>query len=371
MPANAFSNSFFKPEEAGKTLSETPDRYSNIHTASLVTGQTGGVYMRPSILVTLILAAIILAGALASPAAARGPSINDIQPGDTIFLYEQGLDLTGLRNPVTMSPVTSLNQYQDDDPAKALTGMVVVDDDTDFDVLPSLFGDEIARYYAYSQADGATTAAVFVVVPTVTITPVLANPYHNDVIEGISVPVGTAIAFRIESPFVGTAYQVGGVPGAKISILVTKPGGAQSTSFGGSNLADLPVGSVQFYTDDPGIAGPSVLSGLEPGSYSIVAEWSAPASFAAQAPDSNVISFAIGDKVGVDVTLTTPATTHPTAVMTTFPPTTAPPSTTATTVPTLPPETSPPASPTTSSPAAGITVIAAAFFVFLVVCRRR
>lgn len=329
--------------------------------------------MKTGILVSMILAAIIMAGFLAAPAAARGPSINDIQPGDTIFLYEQGLDLTGLRNPATMSAVTSLNRYQEDDPAKALISLVAVDDDTDFNLLPTLFDDNIARYYAYSQADGATTASVFVVAPAVTITPVLANPYHNDVIEGISVPVGTAIAFRIESPFVGAAYQVGGVPGAKISVLVTKPGGAQSTSFGGSNLADLPVGSVQFYTDDPGIAGPAVLSGLEPGTYSIVAEWSAPVAFAGQAPDSNVISFAVGDKVGVDVTSTTPPTTTivpPTTAITAVPTTKTSPAT-VTPEPTQPPATSPVLPPTTASPAAPATILAAAFFIFLIVCRRR
>lgn len=333
--------------------------------------------MRVRFIVLILITVVIMAGFLAAPVTARGTSINDIEPGDTIFIYEEGLDLSGLRDPVTQNPITSLNRYAEDDPDKALINMVPVDDDTDFDVLPSLFDDSITRYYAYSNADGATTAAVFIVAPSVTITPVLARPNHNEVIDGISVPMGTAIAFRIDAPYVGSLYRAGGDPAAEISFLITKPDGSQSTNIGGSNLADLPVGSVEFYTDDSGMPGASVLSDLAAGTYTIVAQWSAPDSFVDRAPDSNAITFFVGDRVGIDVTSTaTSATTSATAVATTTA-TTAPTSTsgtvtsTATTVPTLTTATATTVPPTTTSAAAPITILAAAFLVFLVVLHRR
>jgi hypothetical protein len=321
-----------------------------------------------------VLLVALIAGLLIAPAVARSPTIKDIQPDDTIFVYEENLNLVGLRDPLTNSPITSLRRYSGDDPLKALISEIPVDDDTDFDLVPGFIDDFPAVYFAYNPTDG-TTAPVLVREPTLAMSATLASPYHGDLVEGLSLPVGTDIAFRITSPYVGSAYHAGSSYPATVDIVVTTPGGAETTVFGGRDLGGLPVASSEFYTDDPGYPGPIALSGLSEGTYRVRAEWSSPQEFADNAPDSNEITFTVKGKVGVD---TTPTTAEPTSVPTTMTPVTT--ATPATPLPTTPPvtvtettavpTTEPTAQPTPTEAAPGLLACAGAVGTILLLRRR-
>ena len=285
----------------------------------------------------------------AGQVAARGPTINDIQPYDTIFVYEEGLNLAGLRNATTDNPITALQKYQDNNPKKSLTKSIPVPDDTDFEVQDLIVGDEYGTYHAFNPVDGVT-GQVMIREPEVFLGVVLASPHHNEQLEGLTVSPNTKIAFKVTSPDVGASYTASGVYPSTVDIVVTHPGGAETTAIGGLSLAGLNVSSTRFYTDDPGRPGPIVLSGLrEPGTYTVRAEWSKPAAFKAYAAASEPVTFAVGNRVGVDTGTPTPTTPPP---VTTPPVTTTPP---ATTVPTTPPITLPATGTTTETPPATTT----------------
>jgi hypothetical protein len=296
----------------------------------------GGARMKRTLFFTCIV--LLLTGALVAPAVARSPGIEDIQPGDTVFVYEEGLNFSQLRDPGSGNPVTSLHRYVDDDPAKALLSEIPVPDDTSVDIPSSLVEDTPAVYYAYNSADGAG-ASVVIREPELILGVTLANPYHADEVEGLNIPEGTAIAFRVDSPHVGTKYRVDSDYPARIDIVITTPGGAETTIFGGVDLSDIPVNAPRIYTDD--IRGPVSLSGLQEGTYHIRAEWREPQGFADNAPDSNEITFSLAGR-GVDITVTTTPTLTPSIAPTEAPTETPSPE------PTLEPtEATPTAMPTT------------------------
>jgi hypothetical protein len=289
---------------------------------------------------------LLLTGAIAAPVAARSPGIEDIEPGDTVFVYEENLNFSQLRDPGSGNPVTSLRRYADDDPAKALISEIPVADDTAVDIPALLVEDTPAVYYAYNSADGAG-ASVVIREPELILGATLANPYHADEIEGLNIPEGTGIAFRVDSPHVGTKYRADSDYPARIDIVVTTPGGAETTTFGGVDLSAIPVSSPRIYTDD--IRAPVSLTGLQEGTYSIRAEWRDPQGFADEAPDSNEITFSLAGR-GVDITTTATETPVPTEtpVITEAPTETPPPEPTP--VPTTAPPTEQPTVPETTAP---------------------
>ncbi|NLM30523.1 MAG: DUF3821 domain-containing protein [Methanomicrobiales archaeon] len=297
--------------------------------------------LRRGLPILLALCILILG---AGQVAARGPAINDIQPYDTVFVYEEGLNLAGLRNTTTNNPITALQKYQDNNPKKSLTKSIPVPDDTDFEVQDLLVGGDYGTYHAFSPIDGVT-AQVMIQEPEINLDVVLASPHHNERLEGLSVSPNTEIAFKITSPDVGASYTAGGVYPATVDIVVTHPGGAETTAIGGLSLAGLNVSSTRFYTDDPGRPGPIALSSFrEPGIYSARAEWSNPAAFKAYASASEPVTFAVGNRVDIETGTPTPTptpTSTPTPSLTPTPPV-------ATTPPTTLPTT---ATPTTEVPA--------------------
>jgi hypothetical protein len=306
-------------------------------------------------------AMLVLLTALAIfPSAAR-TDIRTIQAGDMLFIYEENIDITALRTGA--NPVTAFRKYQNDKPTDALLREVPVTDDTGFTLIPEAFGDQLGIYWAWNPTDGAMRS-VNVQVPSVSIDAVLASPNHTDSISGLTIPEGTAIAFKITSVNVGSTYHAGGLYPATVDLVLTTPGGAQLTTIQGKDFSGMNVSSQVFYTDDPGRPGAIRLEGLGTGTFWVQAKWSKPPSFDAQAPDSNVLSFVIGG-TGVSqptstpivtavttaatpkATATTPAPVTTAATATAPPaPTTAaqtPPATTA--VPTEPPQPSPTSMP--------------------------
>jgi len=293
--------------------------------------------MLPAWLAVLIIVPVLMA----FPSAARAPGIQDIQPGDMVFIYEQNLDLTGLRTGGQV--VTALRKYDQDNPTMALLREVPVQDDTSFTFIPAAFGDMLGIYYAFNATQG-TMGSVYVNVPSVTVDAVLANPYHSDSIQGLSIPSDTAIAFKITSIDVGGSYHAGSLYPATVDLVLTTPGGAQLTTIQGRDFSAMNVSSQVFYTDDPGRPGAISLQGLGTGTFSVQAQWRDPESFHDQAPYSNVLTFSIGNTIGFSPT-PTPVVT-PVTTLTTVPTTAA--TTQVTTLPT--PETTATLPATTSAP---------------------
>lgn len=292
---------------------------------------------------------ILMAAILAFPSAAR-TTIQQIQPGDMIFVYEQNLDISGLGDGVHL--VTSLRKYQEDNPTKALLREIPVPDDTSFSLIPEAFGNLLGVYYAFNSTAGAMSSAA-VQVPSVSIGAVLANPNHRDSIEGLTIPDDTPIAFKIISVDVGGAYHAGSLYPATVDLVLTTPGGAQLTTIQGMDFSRMNLTGQVFYTDDPGRPGAITLRGLGTGTFSVQAKWRDPASFDNLAPDSNILSFSIGRTTVVQPT-STPVVPPVTTVVTTR---TTIPTVAETTSPATPPATvttltsTPPVPATTLSPA--------------------
>jgi cell division septation protein DedD len=290
---------------------------------------------------------ILLSTLVIFPSAAR-TDIRHIGVGDTIFVYEQNLDIKGLRTGV--NPVTSLRKYKDDNPTLTLLREVPVQDDTSFNPIPEAFGDLLGVYYAFNPTDGAMSS-VLVAEPSVSIDAVLASPNHSDSIRGLTVSEKTWIAFKIVAVEVGSAYHAGALFPATVDIVLMSPGGAQLTSIQGKDFSKMNVSTQVFYTDDPGMPGAITFENLDAGTYTVQAKWHDPSSFDQQVPDSNIYSFSIG---GTTVSTTNPPA--PTPVVTTRTTTTPVPETTQATTPfptvtlSTPPTTRPATTPPSGSP---------------------
>ncbi len=237
--------------------------------------------------VMVVTVALLLAAALfVAPAAARTGSISTISDGDTIFVYEEGLNLAGF------GTVTSLNKYSDDDPTKALLNQIAVTTPGDFDLLASAVGGEYGVYYPDVGA-ALTTASPNVVIrePTVDLDVVL-NESRSDSLDGKTVSKSTVIAFEIESPYVGAYYNVGGTSGyATVNVELTTPGGGKITQLSGQSLAGIALDGTRVYAE--GIA----LTGASAGTYTAQAKWATPTGFANYATDSNTVTFSVSSKL--------------------------------------------------------------------------
>ena len=256
---------------------------------------------------------ILISALLVVPSAAR-TDIRHIQPGDMIFIYEQNLDITGLRTGGYI--VTALRKYQDDNPTKALLREIPVQDDTSFSLIPEAFGDMLGIYYGFNSTAG-TMGSVAVNVPSVSIDAVLASPYHSDSIQGLTIPEDTRVALKITSIDVGSSYHAGSLYPATVDLVLTTPGGAQLTTIQGMDFSKMNLSSQVFYTDDPGRPGAITFQGMGTGTFSVQARWRDPASFYMQAPDSNILNFTVG---GTTVSQMTPTPAIlPVATLTTIP----------------------------------------------------
>ncbi|MDD1658220.1 MAG: PGF-CTERM sorting domain-containing protein [Methanomicrobiales archaeon] len=250
--------------------------------------------------ISLVLAAIVLVALLAAPAAARGASIKTIVPGDTIFVYETGLDLTALG--FAGAAGDALNKYVDDDPLKALITEIPVTDFTSFDVLASQVGSDYGIYYA---APGGVAGANTVRIRAMTATlGLVLNASHVDSVDGKSVTRDTKIAFKVGSQY-GSLYR-DNVPvyHAKVDIEITTPGGAKVREFQDVVLSNFNLTSAEFYTDtgplNTGLGNIS-LTGAEAGTYSALIKFNV-TPFTNQAPNSNTVTWTVLSK---PVTITT------------------------------------------------------------------
>lgn len=248
-----------------------------------------------AVFVALLLTLVVIPGMVS----ARAPTIKDIQPGDTVFVYEQNLNVANLWtniSPGTEYSPTKFVKFSYDNPDPSISGggqqlaEIPVNTDGTLSIFstPAYFG----TWYAYNPA-----APGFHVNPSSSIQIQQADIHLNvvlsssitDSVDGKTVTRQTPIKFRVDSSFVGPYYKAAGVSQAMLKIEVTTPGGGTLTSLGGVDLSNLVIGGPQNYTAS------IALTNAESGSYTAIAKWTIP-NIEDSAPVSNAVSFTVSSK---------------------------------------------------------------------------
>jgi hypothetical protein len=249
------------------------------------------------ILGLLLLAAIVLL-VLPTGVAARTPTINDIQPGDTVFVYEESLNVAAL-NTSTSSyvPPNAFKKFGNDCPSPtsscSYTGELAVipcnpDGTLSVYSTPAYLG----TWYAVNTTTGDTNrnSNINIRVPDATLDVVLANSPTTSV-KGSGVTRSTPIQFRVDSQYVGVGYVANGVPQATYNIEVTTPAGGHLTQLGNTTLSGYTMVGLRNYT------APIDLSTVEAGQYTAVLKWQSPSEFFDNNLKSNQITFSVASKV--------------------------------------------------------------------------
>ena len=224
-------------------------------------------------------ALLVVAAMIVAPAAARTGTV--IGDGDTIFVYEDCLDISALGNGTT---VTSLKMLDDTTILKSLP----VGNDSCYNV-PTLEGDDLGTYYAFNGSTN-TERQVVIEEPTLKLGVVLADS-HTSSVDGQSVAETTPIAFKITTDEVGIVLADDDY--ASVTVEVFKEG-VPLTTFGDANLLGIYLTGSTMYTDDERDECDLTLE--DPGDYTARAKWATPDGFKNDAPKSNTVSFTIRTK---------------------------------------------------------------------------
>lgn len=241
----------------------------------------------------MVVAAVFLVAAamLVMPAAAR--TATQINSGDTIFLYEENLNLSSINDG---TPFTTLVHYTNDDTSVGFDTTLTVANSNNFSLLEDVAATINGKYGRYFVTDASSGKYVYIEKPTVEIKPVLADS-HSDSIAGKTVTSNAKIAFQLIAPKVGGSV-VNGTPAnyATVNIEVTTPTGGTVKTLGGVDLGGINLTSSNQYT------GPIDLSAedLDAGKYEAVAKWAMPTGFDQYAEDSKIVSFSLTtDKLSI------------------------------------------------------------------------
>ena len=251
---------------------------------------------------------------------------NTIPPAGTVFLGEQGLDISS-----TGATAGSQIVYfgPGGSPANVPVATLTVDDPADFYISPSLFGGRTGPWFL-SQT---TTLAFYVQDPLIEIR-VMDETADFSITKDVTwIPKGDVVGFRIETNVYEIAKRPGS-PGAPITIRILGPGGVEYSSVSGYRLEDIMVSVSPFDTGGVWLTGE-----YESGTYTVWAE--------STGNDMNLNYKQEGKTVTVPVQFLLQSTNP---LITTAPTTTAP-----TTTPTPPPSTLPPATVTTIIPTTVVT----------------
>jgi PGF-CTERM protein len=264
--------------------------------------------------ISIIVAAIVLVALLAAPAAARGTIIKTVAAGDTIFVYETGLDISALDGQGGTDPLF-LTKYVDDDITKAQIKEIPIGNPASFDVLASQVASDYGVYYPVD-AGGANISRAIRIRPMSTTLGVVLNASHVDSVDGKSVTRDTKIAFKIGSEY-GYLYRISKTNLAALAIVdieITTPGGGKIREFQNINLANINLSSAEFYTDtgpDNGTwpttsdrtgRGAIDLTNAEAGTYSAIIKMNVSPWASRSNLDSNTVTFTVLSK---PITITT------------------------------------------------------------------
>jgi hypothetical protein len=215
---------------------------------------------RDTVMLALVTVVLLF---LASPVSA---AIKTIPAGGTVFIGEQGLDISG----PTGAGAVQLGWWAS---GAAIAGsspdaIVSVPDPTNFYVTPTLFGSHLGTWYLLP----AKTAVFNVADPQLDIR--IEDTTVNVDVTDKWVPTDDGLQFRIDSNLVPISQRAG-VTSVPITIKVQSPDGAifsalTSNSGATTSIVDYPVTTTPQYTGS--IWGTSNRAIYPPGTYTIWAE---------------------------------------------------------------------------------------------------
>jgi len=197
---------------------------------------------------------------------------NVIRPGETVFIGEQGLDVTlALAGDTQIGWWASGNTVTDTSPS----AIVPISNIASFSISPSVFGSQTGVWYRLNSLGKANGVAFNVADPQLGI--VVEDTTVNVDVTDKWVPTDDELRFRIDNNLVPISQRSGvtSVPiSVPITIKVQSPDGAVYTSLisksGTTSIVDYPVTSTSQYTGS--IWGTSYRDTYPPGTYSIWAE---------------------------------------------------------------------------------------------------
>lgn len=300
--------------------------------------------------------ALILALFLyAAPAAA---DISNIPASGTVFIGEEGIDLTA----TGVAPGSQIAWYG---PGGSVTSTpsatVMVADPTDFYVSPATFAGKTGAWFSLP----SNSLAFYVQDPTIEVR-IYDYTLRFEITPSSNwLPLGDSAGFRIETNMYEMAKRPG-VSGAPVTMRLRGPDGVEYSSLGSYSLQEIPVSTSPQET---GAVWNTGSSAYPRGTYTVLAECNAngmkdnyptvgktvsqEVSFVMQSVNPLIATPTTGQPVTVTAA-TSPPTTGTTTVATTAPPTTH-----ITTLETTMPTTSPP--PTTTPGFVCISVICGVF----------
>jgi hypothetical protein len=306
---------------------------------------------------------IALSAALLLCAVPAAAAINTIPSSGTVFIGEEGLDITA----TGITPGSQIAWYGSGGSVTSVpSATVTVADPTDFYISPSTFAGKTGAWFLLP----SNSLAFYVQDPTIEVRVYDYSLSFEITPSSNWLPTGDTAGFRIETNMYEMAKRPG-VSGAPVTIRLTGPDGIEYSSLGSYSLQDIPVST------SPQETGPvwNTGSSLYPrGTYTVLAECNAngmkdnypmtgktistEVTFVMQTVNP-LIATPTTDQPVITVTATaatSPPTTEATPVATT---TTAPATTLITTTETTVPATSPP--PTTTPGFCCISVLAGVF----------
>lgn len=228
----------------------------------------------------------MVAGLLCAPAAAR-TGLKGIQNGDTIYVGEESLNLTGL------DPAVVRLVHGDTGAAGSGNNSIDVADPDDFDLTATAVDDVTGTYSAWDAiGPAAGSPSVVVAVPSVTLDVVLNGTARS--VNGRTVTRDRPLAFRLDNNLEGLYAEP---PLASLAVETGLPNGTKVLAFGGVNLSSVPLRT-------PTLLIPAIdLAGAEPGTYTVQATWKDGTGLEGKDYDSNTVRFEILDPASADVTM--------------------------------------------------------------------
>jgi PKD repeat protein len=218
-----------------------------------------------------------------------GDLYKGIRSGNTVYLGEEGLNLTSLGDVRRLVYAGNLSAGID------------VPDPGSFD--PVYDGDFVpGRYYAWG-ADGQICGEPWVEIREPEATLDVALSGTTDSVHNSSVTRTADLAFTFENNLNGLYT----LPAAAfVTIEVTTPTGETATTFGGRNLTRIPVNTSAIHLDG------FDLTDTAAGTYTARAVWPASSDFAGKGYDSNIVAFEIVDRpLGLEASTDTVVRSHP------------------------------------------------------------
>ncbi|MCU0628320.1 MAG: DUF3821 domain-containing protein [Methanoregulaceae archaeon] len=207
---------------------------------------------------SIFCAVILLIGVLSVPAMVMAAE-NTVPMAGTVFLGEQGLDITA-------TGATSGSQVvwygPGGSPTSVPAATLTVDDPSDFYISPVLFSDKTGPWFLLP----GNSLAFYVQDPQIEIR-VIDETRDFQITEEVTwIPKGDAVGFRVDTNVYEIAKRPGS-PGAPITIRIRGPGGVEYSSVDGYQLEDIMLSGSPFQS------GPVWFTGdYESGSYNVWAE---------------------------------------------------------------------------------------------------